>query len=175
MRWIPFAILLYLATTFQTTVAPFLSVHNVRPDLLVIIAAHYALAARTHDTLLACWFIGLAADLTSLGYDRHSGVGLHALAMGLAALCIVGVRDLLLRDSVITQLVITFLVALLQSIVVGAYFWYMVANRPHLSDILLSGVYGAIYAALFAPYGHWLLRRLRTLLGLGAATRIRVG
>jgi len=175
MHWIAFSILLYVVTVLQTTVTPFFAVHGIRPDLLVIVAAHYALTARPQDALLACWFIGLAADLTGLGFAKHASVGAHALALGLMGLLVVNVRELTFRDSVVTQLFFTLVVGAGQFLLVGLYFWYAVANRPALSAVVLSGLYSAIYTALVAPYGHWLLRRIRGQLGLGAVGRVRAG
>ena len=42
-------------------------------------------------------------------------------------------------------------------------------------EVLLVGLYSAVYTALIAPYGHWVLKRLRGLLGIGAPHRVRVG
>lgn len=175
MRWIPFIILLYVAAVLQTAVVPFFAVHGIRPDLLVVLAAHYALTAKAPDALLACWLVGLAADLTGLGFAGHSSVGLHAVAMGFAALLVVGVRDWTFRDSPVTQLLFTFLMALFQAVLVGTYLCYAATNRPAWADVLLSGIYSAAYTTILAPYGHWVLRRMRHALGLGAFGRIRVG
>jgi rod shape-determining protein MreD len=135
----------------------------------------YALTARRDDALIACWFIGLAADLTGLGYPHHASIGISALSMGLIALFIVSVRNLTFRDSVITQIFFCFAVSFLHAALVGAYARYAAPNHLPLWDVLTLGFYGAIYTALLAPYGHWLLRRLRGPLGLGAIGRVRVG
>jgi rod shape-determining protein MreD len=175
MRWIAFAILLYVVTVLQTAGAPFIAVHGVQPNLLVIVGVHFALTARTADALLACWFVGLAADLTGLGYARHASVGVNALAMGLVGLIVVGARDLTFRDSVVTQLAFTFLAAFLQSAMSGLYSCYASQNNTAFADVLLFSLYGAIYTAAIAPYGHWVMRRFRNLLGLGVTSRVRVG
>ncbi len=175
MRWIAFTILLYIVTVLQTAVVPYLGVHHTRPDLLVILAVYYALTARSQDALLAAWFIGLAADLTGLGLVRHGGIGLHAFTMGLIAILIVNTRDFTFRDSVVTRLVYTLLAAFAQSLLVGLHLYYTAANRPAMIDIVLGSLYSAVFTALLAPYGHWILGRIRTLLGLGAVGRVRVG
>lgn len=174
MHWMAFGILLYVTTVLQTAFAPFLAVHGVRPDFLAIVAVYYALIARREDALLACWFIGLAADLTGLGYARHSSVGVAALSMGLAGLVVVAVRDLTFRDSVVTQLLFTFAVCMMHSVLVGLFAWYAAANRPAAWDVVQWSLYTAIYTALLAPYGHWLLRRMRNMLGLAASGRVRI-
>jgi len=55
MRWIAFLILIYVATVFQTTVAPFIAIHGVRPDVLIIVAVYYALMAARYDAFIAAW------------------------------------------------------------------------------------------------------------------------
>ncbi len=174
MHWIAFAILVYVVTLLQSSVVPFLAVHTIRPDLLVIVAVHYALAARSHDALLACWIIGLTIDLTSLSFGEHANVGQHALALGLIALIIVKIRGLTFRDSVVTQLVFTFATKLAMSVMVGAYMLYVLDAPDRFAEVLLTGTYAAVYTSVLAPYVQWFLRRLRSLLGIGTTHRLRV-
>ncbi|MEK6645018.1 MAG: rod shape-determining protein MreD [Planctomycetota bacterium] len=175
MRWIAFSIVVYVVTVLQTAVVPFLGVHHTQPDLLIILAVYYALTARAQDALLAAWCIGLAADLTGLGFARHGGVGLHAFTLGLIAILIVNTRDFTFRDSVITRLVYTLLAAFLQSMIVGLHLYYTAANRPALIDVVQGSLYSAVFTALLAPYGHWVLGRMRHMLGLGTVGRVRLG
>ncbi|QDV91492.1 rod shape-determining protein MreD [Phycisphaerae bacterium RAS2] len=175
MRWIPFAILLYLTAVLQSTLAPFLAVHSIRPDFLVIVAVHYALAARATDALIACWIIGFVTDLTTLSIGEYGNVGIHAFAFGLAALAIVALREITFRESVITQIVCTFLARVVVAGVTGLHLLWVADAWSRTGEILLVGVYSAAYTAAIAPYGHWLLRRGRGLLGIGVTHRLRVG
>jgi rod shape-determining protein MreD len=175
MYWVAFAILLYVVAVLQTAVVPFFAVHGVRPDLMVIVAVHYALSARAADALLTCWTIGLVTDLCGLGYAHHAAVGAHALALGLVGLFIVGLRDFTFRDGVTAQLFFTFTAGLLQSLLVGLHLRYAATSPPAPAEVLLGALYGAVYTALLAPYAHWLLRRLRAPLGIGPPHRVRVG
>jgi rod shape-determining protein MreD len=174
MPWIAFAILLYVVTALQTTLAPLLAVHTIRPDLLVIVAVHYCLAARATDALFACWFVGLAMDLTSLGYQNHSTVGLHALLLGVIGWVVVKLRDLTFRDSIWTQLFFTFSVKFALALLGGVHMLWVLKDRSRLPEVVASSLYAAIYTAILAPYGHWLLKRLRGPLGIGATQRSRV-
>jgi rod shape-determining protein MreD len=174
MRWIAFIILLLVVTVLQTSVMPFLAVHTIRPDLLVILAVYYALAARTHDALLACWIIGLAIDLTSLSFAGGANVGLHALSLGMIALVIVNLRDLTFRDSVATRLFFTFATKLAVSLLAGTYMGFVLQTVHPFRETLITAIYAAVYTAVLAPYGHWVLGRLRRPLGIGATHRLRV-
>lgn len=166
MRWIPFVILVYVACVLQTTAMAFLEVHSVRPDLLVLVAVYYALLARRPDALLACWLLGLAVDLNGLSFHTRSNVGLHALAFGLIALLAVRVRELFFRDQMMTF--VWFMVAwvLLLEALVGMHLMWATGQWNRFGELALAGTYTAIYTAIFAPYVHWLLKRLRPTLGL---------
>src|SRR5262245_23975678 len=108
MNWVAFSVVLFVLTVLQTAVAPFIAVHTIRPDLMVIFAVYCALSARTHDALLACWIIGLVIDLASLSYADRANVGFHAFALGLLALAIVKTRDLTFREGIASHLFYTF-------------------------------------------------------------------
>src|ERR1051325_9348445 len=63
MRWVLFAVALYVVIVLQTALMPFLSLHSVRPDLPALFAIHIALAGPGVDAVLAAWIIGLVVDL----------------------------------------------------------------------------------------------------------------
>ncbi|MFH1419068.1 MAG: rod shape-determining protein MreD [Planctomycetota bacterium] len=174
MHWIAFAILVYVLTCLQAAVVPFFEVHTIRPDLVLIVAVFYALSARTYDALLACWFIGLAVDLSGISYQHHANVGIHAISLGLIALAIVKLRAFVFRESVLTQIVVTFVAKLLLVLLVGLHMLYVVDDGGRLGDVAVRGFYAAVYTAALAPYGHWFLKRFRTALGIGMTHRLRV-
>jgi rod shape-determining protein MreD len=174
MRWIAFVILLYVVTVLQTTVAPFIAVHTIRPDLMVIMAVHYALLVRTSDALIACWCIGIAIDLTGISYAHYSNVGINALAIGLLTIFIVNIRELTFRDSVVTQLIFTFLVKLALALMVGMHMLFVLGDWGRFGEVLTTAIWAAVYTAVLSPYGHWILRQFRGVLGIGAPHRLRV-
>jgi cell shape-determining protein MreD len=141
---------------------------------MVIVAVHYALAARVYDALLACWFVGLVVDLAGISYRGHANVGLHALALSLLAMPIVKVRSFIFRDSVFTQLVFTFLAKLILDLIVGMHMMWSIGDWSFWGEVATTAIYAAIYTAVLAPYGHWFLRRLRGVLGIGASHTLRV-
>lgn len=165
MNWVGFAVLAYLVTVIQTSVAPFLAVHTIRPDFMVIVAVFFGLYSRPADAMLGCWIIGLLIDLCSLSHPVRANVGLHALVLGLLGLFMVKTRGVTFREGMLSHLIYTFVVCFLLTL----------AARVHTTwDAPGSGVgghvavafYTAIYTALLAPYVHFGLRRLRGILGL---------
>ncbi|MCG8408358.1 MAG: rod shape-determining protein MreD [Phycisphaerales bacterium] len=174
MRWIAFAILLYLVTVLQTTVAPFIALHTIRPDFMVILAVYYALLARQQDAPLACWCIGLAVDLTTISYTDYANVGVHAFSLGFIGLIVCKVRELTFRESALTQLIFSFLAKLILASLVGLHMLYVMGEWDRLGETVVTAVWGAVYTAVLAPYGHWILCRLRTVLGVGVPQRLPV-
>jgi rod shape-determining protein MreD len=174
VRWINFTIVLVVLTAVQKTVVPFIAVHTIRPDLMVVFAVYCALTARTHDALLACWFVGLAIDLSSMSYGSAANVGLHACALGLIGIVIVQLRDLTFRESTATQLFFTFVAKILLAVLTGLHLIYVVRSGPTLRESMLCGFYSALYTLAVAPYGHWVFRRLRNLLGIGPTHRLKM-
>lgn len=171
MRWIAFAIIVYIVAVLQTAVAPFLKLHGVWPDLMVISAVYFALVAKPVDARMACWVVGLTADLLTLSYDGYSNVGIRAVSFGLAAIVIVKVRDFFFRESVWSQLFFTFGAKLFVDVAVGLHMLYVLGQMDRFGAILTTAIYQAVYTAALAPYGHWLLRQLRGPLGVGTAPR----
>ena len=174
MRWIAFAILLYVVTVLQTTLAPFIAVHTIRPDFMLILAVNYALMVRSADALLACWCIGFAIDLTGISYTNHSNIGVHALSLGLIALAIVNIRELTFRESPVTQLVTTFIVKLVVALLAGIHMLYVLDQWDRFGEVLTLAFWAAVYTSAISPYGHWILRRIRRPLGIGTTHRLHV-
>ncbi len=174
MHWIAFAILLYVAAVLQTAGVPFLAVQTVMPDLMVIVAVHYALLARPHDGMIACWCTGLAIDLAGLSYTEYSNVGVQALSLGLIGLAIIKLREVTFRENALTQLAFAFLAKLALTLLVGLHMLYALDQWHRFWEIATAGIWAAIYTGILAPYVHWILRRFRAALGLGVTHRLRV-
>ncbi len=175
MRWIAFAILLYLAAVLQTTLAPFVDIQTIRPDFMLILAVHYALMAARWDAPLACWFIGLTVDLTGLSYAQHSSLGVNAFAFGLIGLLIVRIREFTFRESPMTPLFVAFIAKSGLSLIVGLHMLYVLEAWPRWREVIWIGLWSAVYSAVLAPYFHWLLGRLRKPLGFELPRGLRVG
>ncbi len=169
MRWLPFIILAYIGIVLQTTVAQRLEINHVRPDFVLIIALYYALSATSPDALIAAWLLGFTVDLCGQGQ-----LGVFALGYGLMALLVVQFRDSMFRDHPLTSLFVTLICTWLVHLLAGVHF---VLSHSHAQrsviEMLLHSTYTAMYSAAIAPYLHWLLARLRGLLGTVQPRRLR--
>ena len=116
MRWSSFAILAVVALVLQTSAIPKMEIQSVRPDLMFILAVHYALWGPWPDAAIAAWVLGLVAGTQSA--DRS---GVHAFAFGLAAWAMMRMRQILFRDHAMTQLLITLVFTFLIQVLIGLY------------------------------------------------------
>jgi rod shape-determining protein MreD len=96
-----------VALAAEVTVLESWSIKGVRPEALLVLACFAALFARdSQQGLLACWGIGLLKDAASSG-----PLGLHGLLFAIAGWAVLQVRQVLFRESPITQLAVGFLAA----------------------------------------------------------------
>ena len=161
MKWTPFVILAGVTVVLQMSATPYLEIQSIRPDLMFILAAHYALWGPWPDAAIAAWILGLVADMQSL--DR---LGVHAFSFGLAAWAIMRVRMVVFRDHAATQIVITLLFTVLIQIGVALYRRW--GGSGSGGSILWPAILTGFYTAMCAPYLHWLLIRMSRWTGLKA-------
>jgi rod shape-determining protein MreD len=169
MRWLPFIILACVCIVLQTTLAERLEINRIRPDLVFLLAVHYALHAASPSALIAAWVLGFMVDLCGQGQ-----LGVYAFAYGGMALIVVQLRDSMFRDHPLTSLFVTLVCTWLVHLFVGIHF---MLSHPHTQrpvlEMLLHSTYTAMYTAALAPYLHSLLGRLRGILGMAPARRLR--
>lgn len=175
MRWIAFIIVLYLIAVAQSTVAPFAAIQGVVPNLMVIFAVHYILAARPIDAALACWCIGFAIDLTTMSFAGYSNVGVHSFCLGLIGFVAVRLRELTFRDSPFAQCLFAFGVMVAIAFLSGLHAAWVLGRWSVWWQVFTLGFWQAVYTGMLAPYGLWILNRMRGLLGVGVPSRVRVG
>jgi rod shape-determining protein MreD len=164
MRWFNFSILALLTLVLQVGLgrAIGLGPQRITPDLLLLLALVLAFRGPAPDVLLACWFLGLAKDLTS-----QAPLGVYAFGFGLLGLLIVRIRDFLYGENMLTQagmvLVGSFLVehlVFLVCVLKGLY------GGTGYNGVVFSMMFSALFTAALAPYGQWLIWKLQRRLGL---------
>ena len=162
MRWATFVIVAALLLTLQTAVVPFLEIRGVRPDLLIVGVVYFALYARSRDAFIAAWIIGFCADLMTL--ER---IGLISLSYGLAALCVISIREYLFRYRALTQFTMTLFICLLVQTAWIAYRRIMYAPAQLIwTDWFFGALLVSLYSALWAPPLHRMLLKFSRSLGI---------
>ena len=174
MRWLPFFILAYVVLGLQVGLGDFVSWRGAQPNLVLIVAVFVAVNAPRDAGLLAAFLLGLFQDLVSA-----QPPGLYALSYGLAALVVVGSRQLAYSGHPLTHFALALGGGLVTAVVVYVHGLIrppgaplitdagdvLPAIRPGLGMLLL----GALYTAALAPLVLWLLGKLKPLFGFRAA------
>ena len=128
----------------ELTVLDRWAVKGARPEALLSLACFAALFARdSSQGLLASWLIGLLKDAGSAG-----PLGLHALLFLGAGAVVLQIRQILFRESPLTQLAVTFIAAcwvnlaaaLLVALTVGGIPIGVIVGKTLLSALLTAAV-----------------------------------
>ena len=164
MRWFIFSILVLVTLVLQVGLGRFMGIgpQRIMPDLLLLMAIVTAFRADSEEAPIACWFFGLAKDLTS-----QAPLGIYAFSFGLLAMLIVRMRDMLYGENLLTQaalvLVGSFIVehlALGACIIKGSY------REINYASLAMGMMFSALFTAALAPYGQWILWKLHRHLGM---------
>lgn len=147
-----------LAALLQAAIVPFIAAGDVRPNLPLLVAASWAVAAGAAE---ACWWAfvgGLAADLVSGG-----PLGAFAVA-SLPAVAGVGLgeRPLARQIPVLAGVLFITLAALIAGLLYAAILALVGQPLPELPALLVATLGGALYTGLLAlavyPVARWLRR-----------------
>lgn len=145
---------------FELTVLDRWSVSGARAEALLSLACFAALFARdSGQGLLAAWLIGLLKDLGSAG-----PLGLHALLFLAAGGVVLQIRQVLFRESPLTQLAVTFVAAcwvnlaaaVVVSLTVGGIPFGVIAGKTLLSALLTAVLTIPMHATLAQT--RWLVK-----------------
>jgi len=132
------------ALAFELTLSETWSVGGARAEALLSLACFAALFARdSGQGLLASWIIGAIKDVGSAG-----PLGLHALLFLAAGWVVLQIRQILFRESPLTQLGVTFVAAcwvnlasaIVVSISVGGIPFGVMTGRTLLSGLLTAAL-----------------------------------
>lgn len=147
-----------LAALLQAAVVPFIAAGDVRPNLPLLVAASWAVAAGAAE---ACWWAfigGLAADLVSGG-----PLGAFAVA-SLPAVAGVGLgeRPLARPIPILAGVVLVTLAALIAGLLYVGILALVGQPLPELLALLIATLGGALYTGALAfavyPVARWLRR-----------------
>lgn len=147
-----------LAALLQAAIVPFIAAGDVRPNLPLLVAASWAVAAGAAE---ACWWAfigGLAADLVSGG-----PLGAFAVA-SLPAVAGVGLgeRPLARPVPILAGVVLVTLAALIAGLLYVGILALVGQPLPDLLALLIATLGGALYTGVLAfavyPVARWLRR-----------------
>jgi rod shape-determining protein MreD len=153
-------VLAAVALAFELTLLERWSLKGARPEALLSLACFAALFARdSSQGLLASWLIGLIKDLGSAG-----PLGLHALLFLAAGWVVLQIRQILYRESPLTQIAVTFIAACWVNVAAAIVVAVTVGGIPFgvlLGRTLLSGLLTALMTVplhFTLSQARWLVR-----------------
>lgn len=180
MRWVVLAIMVYLITLAQTSLADIFTIHMsavgpVRPDLLAMLAVYVALYARNGaDAMISAWMMGMVIDLTTgAGAEVSTVAGPMPLAYALVAGVIFRLRDTVFRDSMTTQCIMAMAFCALAHWFWVTAQWLLAFKQMSFSRyalMLFQALLAALYTALLMPAAGVVLKRCRGWLIAPAST-----
>lgn len=149
-----------VALAAEMTLLETASVRGARAEALLSLACYAALFARdSRQALLAPWIIGLLKDAGSAG-----PLGLHATLFLGAGWVVLQVRQVLFRESPLTQLAVAFVAtcwvnvaaALIVSITVGRIPFGVIAAKTLVSALMTAVATPVLL--FFLVHVRWLVR-----------------
>lgn len=146
------------ALAFELTLLERWSLKGARPEALLSLACFAALFARdSSQGLVASWLIGLLKDVGSAG-----PLGLHALLFLAAGWVVLQIRQILYRESPITQLGVTFVAACWVNLAAAIAVALTVGGIP-IGVLLGKTALSALLTALLTVPLHFTLSQARWL------------
>ena len=144
------------AALLQGSVVPFVAVAGARPNLVVLVAASWAVAAGPREAIWWAFLGGLAADLLSGG-----PVGALAIA-SLLPVAAIGVSQTAGRPpSVVTGSVLVGVCTAASALLYDLVLALVGVQLPELPALVAATVTGAVYNAVLAIATYPFLRLLR--------------
>jgi rod shape-determining protein MreD len=152
------AVLATVALALELTLIEAWSPAGARAEILLSIACFAALFARdSGQGLLASWIIGVIKDVGSAG-----PLGLHALLFLAAGWVVLQVRQILFRESPLTQLGVAFVAACWVNLAAAIVVAISVGGIP-LGVVLGKTLLSALFTAILAVPIHLTLMNARWL------------
>lgn len=144
------------AALLQGSVVPFVAIAGARPNLVVLVAASWAVAAGPREAVWWAFLGGLASDLLSGG-----PVGALALA-SLLPVAAVGLAESQVRPrSVLAGALLVGLASLAASLLYIAILAVVGTALGHATSLAANAASGAIYNGVLAIATYPLFRSLR--------------
>lgn len=144
------------AALLQGSVVPFIAVAGARPNLVVLVASSWALAAGPREAIWWAFLGGLAADLLSGG-----PVGSLAVASLLPVAALGASQTAGRPPSVVTGAILVGIASAVSGALYAIVLALVGVQLPELPVLLGQTVAGAIYNAILAIATYPFLRMLR--------------
>ncbi|MBI1827479.1 MAG: rod shape-determining protein MreD [Planctomycetes bacterium] len=162
MRWLPIVVLNAAVVALQAALGPFLAVHGIRPDWLVVMAVFWGLYARGWQGVISAWILGAVADLITI-----EKFGLQMLSYAMAATLVTSIRLQVFRYRWSAQFSLTLLASFLLRMAWAIYAsWRFGPLGRMIPGWFAEAAFISVYSAAWAPLLHSLLLRQASWFGI---------
>ncbi|MGR3177998.1 MAG: rod shape-determining protein MreD [Candidatus Anammoxibacter sp.] len=152
--------ILFVISLCQTTLIPHLAVYGITPDIYLVFAVFFSLNTDIKQASFVNWINGLVKDVFSLAH-----FGLSAFLFVLIGYVIGRSKEFVFKDHPLTQVLITFVVALFYGL--GCLVFMLISSENvKLAVIIQKVLCSAIYSAIIAPLLFAVFKKFKTKLGL---------
>lgn len=152
--------ILFVISLCQTTLVPHLAVYGITPDIYLVFAVFFSLHTDIKQASFVNWINGIVKDVFSL-----ANFGLSAFLFVLIGYVIGRSKEFVFKDHPLTQVLITFVVALFYGL--GCLgFMLLSSENVKLAVIIQKVLCSAIYSAIIAPLLFAVFKKFKTKLGL---------
>lgn len=116
---------------------------NFRPDVMIILMVFFALKFESISGLIACFLLGLGADIVSLP------MGPFVIAFTIAGALIANIRKSSVADNIVFQAILIFVATIV--ILGGAEFIKYIADKDVSSHLIKRIFVTGLYNLVFGP------------------------
>lgn len=131
---------------FQTTVLYGFTVLDVRPDIILILAAFFGFCLGGDKGAIAGFILGLIQDCLS-----NSLLGANAFSKGVIGLIIGNLRDKIIFENIFSQIIFVLLAAFIDSAIILLISFLTNLDKEALATILKKLLLASVYTSLVAP------------------------
>lgn len=144
MRWLRFTVLILIATLLQASLIDRVTFSSIRPDLLLVLLAFFAIYANSFNAIITSFTIGFAADLIA------SSMGPHIISFGLLGVLLANMHRVIAIRKLPYQAAAIFVLGILTG-ALTALLTFLQTRAP--SAGLFAAIFGtAVYSALVGPF-----------------------
>jgi len=161
MKWLRFAFLITTAAVIQSS-ALFdtisLTDMHIKPDILLILMAYFAMNCDSYDAIICCFAIGFATDITG------AVIGPHFISFGVIGTVLAHIRKVILLKQTHQQAVTIFVMGILTYTLAAILTKFKV---PSAAASMFKIFAVSIYSAILWFLVKWPVRTTGKWLGVG--------
>ena len=164
MRWLSFSIVVFILMILQASLGRLfgLGPQRIAPDLLLLLAMVLTFRIGSGHSLLGCWILGMAKDISG-----GAVLGCYGSGFALAGFIMICLREWFYVEHPLAIMVVVLFGSLIVEQWAFAVEWIKgLSLLDAYRGCCLEMVFGAFFTAALAPYGQWGAAKFSRFLGV---------